>query len=78
MGTFFFGEVIVFAVFVGIVLLSLLTMAKRSDQIYARMLHGEEIASPANQSEQPVSEIMRLIGSGDAKPERDLSAPVAA
>ena len=78
MGTWIFWGVIVLAVFMGIVLLSLLTMAKRSDQIYARMLRGEEIASSANPLHQPAPETMPLIGSGEAQPQRDLSASVAA
>jgi hypothetical protein len=78
MGTLILCGVIVLGLFMGIVLISLLAMAKRSDQIYECMLRGEAIASPANPLHQPASETLVLTSSGEARPQRDLSASVAA
>ena len=48
MGTPIIFAVIVLGVFMGTTLFSLLIMAQRTDQIYDRMLRGEEIAVPSN------------------------------
>jgi|WetSurMetagenome_2_1015567.scaffolds.fasta_scaffold90659_3 hypothetical protein len=48
MGPLIFGGVIVLAVFLAIVLMALLSMAKRTDQIYEFMCRGEEITSLTN------------------------------
>ena len=78
MGTLIFWGVIVLGLFMGIVLISLLTMAKRSDQIYDRMLRGEAIASPAKPLHRPASETLSPTSSGEARAPRDLSPSVAA
>ena len=78
MGTLIVLAVIVLGVFLGIVLFSLLSMAKRTDQIYDRMHRGEEIATPANPLYRPASETLSPTSSGEARPQRDLSASVAA
>jgi hypothetical protein len=78
MGTPIFWGVIVLGVFLGIVLISLLSMAQETDQIYDRKLRGEEIARPANPLYRPVSETLSPTSSGKAQPQRDLSASVAA
>ena len=48
MGTLIFWGVIVLGVFLGIVIISLLSMAQKGEQIYDLMYRGEEIATPAN------------------------------
>ncbi len=78
MGTLVVLAVIVLGVFLGIVLFPLLSMAKKTDQVYERMLHGEEIASPANHLYQPASETLSATSSGEVRPQRDLSASVTA
>jgi hypothetical protein len=78
MGTLVFWGVIGLGVCLGILLLCLLTTAKRSDQIYERLLEGEEIASPANSFYRPACETLPHIASGEAQPQRDLNASVAA
>ena len=78
MGTLIFWGVIVLGLFLGIVLISLLNMAQRSERIYDRMLRGEEIARPANPLYRPATEILKQTSSGESRPQRDLSASVAA
>ena len=78
MGTLIFWGVIVLGVFVGIVVISLLSMAKKTDQIYDRMLRGEGIATPSKPLYRPASETLSPTSSGAARPQRDLSASVAA
>ena len=78
MGTLILGGVIVLSVFLGIVLFSLLSMTKRTDQIYDLMYRGEEIATPSNPLYRPASETLSSVSSGEARPQRDLSASVAA
>ena len=78
MGTLIFWGVILLGLFLGIVLISLLSMAKRTDQIYDFMLRGEEIATPAKPLYRPASETLSPTSSGEARPQRDLSASVAA
>jgi hypothetical protein len=78
MGTLIFLGVIVLAVFLGIGLISLLSMAQRTDQIYDCKLRGEEIARPENPLYRRASETLPPTSSGKVQPQRDLSASVAA
>ena len=78
MGTLIFWGVILLGLFMGIVLISLLSMAKRTDQIYEIMCRGEEIPTPAKPLYRPASETLSPTSSGEARPQRDLSASVAA
>ena len=73
-----FLGVIVLGVFLGIVLFSLLSLAQKGEQIYDLMYRGEEIATPANPYYWPASETLSPTSSGEARPQRDLSASVAA
>jgi hypothetical protein len=78
MGTLIFWGVIVLGVFLGAVIISLLSMAKRTDQIYDRMYRGEEIPTPANPLFRPASATLSPTSSGEARAQRDLSASLAA
>jgi hypothetical protein len=78
MGTLIFWGVIVLGVFLGIVTISLLSMAQKTDQIYDCKLRGEEIARPAKLLYRPASETLSPTSSGEAQPQRDLSASVVA
>ena len=78
MGTLIFWGVIVLGVFLGIVIISLLSMAQKGEQIYDLMYRGEETATPANPLYRPASETLSPTSSGEARPQRDLSASVAA
>ena len=78
MGTLIVLAVIVLGLFLGIVIISLLGMAQKGEQIYDLMYRGEEIATPANPLYPPAPETLSPISSGKARPERDLSASAAA
>jgi hypothetical protein len=78
MGTLIFWGVIVLGVFLGIVIISLLSLVQKGEQIYDLMYRGEEIATPANPYYRPASETLSPTSSGEARPQRDLSASVAA
>lgn len=78
MGTLIVLAVIVLGLFLGIVLIALLSMAQRTDQIYDCMLRGEEIATASNPLYRPASEALLPTRSGEARAQRDLSASVAA
>jgi len=78
MGTLIVLAVIGLGVFLGIVLIALLSMAQSTDQIYDCMLRGEEITTASNPLYRPASEAQLPTSSGEARPQRDLSAPVAA
>jgi hypothetical protein len=78
MGTVIVLAVIGVGVFLGIMLVALLRMAQRTDQIDDCMLHGKEIATASNPLFRPASEALVPMRSGAARPQRDLSASVAA
>ena len=78
MGTLIFWGVIVLGVFLGIVIISLLSLAQKGEQIYDLMHRGEEIPTPANPLYRPASEALTPTSSGEALPQRDLSASAAA
>ena len=78
MGTLIVLGVIGVGVFLGIVLVALLSMAQRTDQINDCMLHGEEITTSSHPLYRPASETLSPTRSGEARPQRDLSASVAA
>jgi hypothetical protein len=78
MGTLIVLAVIVLGLFLGIVIISLLSMAQKGEQIYDLMYRGEEIATPANPLYRPASETLSPTSSGEARPQRDLSASAAA
>lgn len=77
MGTLIVLAVIVVGVFWGVVIYSLLSMAKRSDQIYDRMYCDEEIATLANPLYRAASEALSPSSSGKARLQRDLRGSVA-
>jgi hypothetical protein len=77
MGTLIFWGVTVLGVFLGVVIISLLSMAKRTDQIYDRMYLGEEIVTPVNPVCRPASEVLSPSSSGEARLQRDLRGSVA-
>jgi hypothetical protein len=78
MGTLIFWGMIVLGVFLGIVIFSLLSLAQKGEQIYDLMDRAEEIARPANPLYRMASETGSPDCSGEAQPQRDLSASVAA
>jgi hypothetical protein len=78
MGTLIVLAVVVLGVFLGIVLISLLTVAKKADQIYDRMHRDEEIAARANPYYRLATETLLPTCSGEAQPQRDLTASVVA
>lgn len=78
MGTLIFGGVIVLGLFLGIVIISLLSMAQKGEQIYDLMHRGEKKATPADTYYLPATETPSPTSSGEARPQRDLSASVAA
>ncbi|MCJ7819540.1 MAG: hypothetical protein MUP25_06960 [Syntrophales bacterium] len=78
MGTLIVLAVILLGVFLGIVLFSLLSLAQKGEEIYNLMDRGEEIATPADTYSLPASETLLPTSSGEARPQRDLRATVAA
>ena len=76
MGTLIFWGVIVLGVFLGIVIISLLSLAQKSEQIYDRVHRGEKIATPADTYYLPASENLSPVSSCEVRPQRDLSASV--
>jgi hypothetical protein len=77
MGTLLVLAVVVWGVFMGLVLFSLLSIAKRSDQLYGCMHRGEEINTPATPFYRPASETLSPTSSSEAQPQSDLSGSVA-
>jgi hypothetical protein len=78
MGTLMVWGVMVLGVCLGIVIFSLLSLAQKGEQVYDLMYRGEEIAPPANPLYRPASETLSPTSSGEAQPQRDLSASAAA
>jgi hypothetical protein len=78
MGTVIVLAVIVLGVFLGIVIFSLLSLAQKGEQIYELMYRAEDIATPSNPLYRPASETLSPTSSGEARPQKDLSASVAA
>ena len=78
MGTLIFWGVIVLGVFLGIVVISLLSMAQKGEQIYDLMDRGEAIATPADPYSLRATETLSPTSSGEAQPQRDLRVSVAA
>jgi hypothetical protein len=67
MGTMLFLVVVVWGVFMGIVLFSLLSMAKRTDQLYDRMHRGGERCTRLNPLYQLASETLSPTSSGEVR-----------
>ncbi|MBU4232408.1 MAG: hypothetical protein L6277_17560 [Desulfobacterales bacterium] len=78
MGILIVLAVIVLGVFLGIVIISLMSMAKMGDQINDQIYRDENIPMPPNPLYQPASETLSATSSGGAGAQRDLSASVAA
>jgi hypothetical protein len=78
MGTLIVLGVIVLSVFLGIVIISLLSMAQKREQIYERLHLGEERATLENACSWPATETLSPTSNGEARLQRDLSASVAA
>jgi hypothetical protein len=78
MGTVILGGAIVLGLFLGIVLISVLSMAKETDQSYDSMCHVEKIPTPAKPLYRPASAALSPISRDEARPQRDLGAQVAA
>ena len=78
MGTLIFWGVIVLGVFLGMVIYSLLSMAKRTNQIYELMYRAEDIATPVKPLYRAAAETLSPTSSGEARPQRGLIASVAA
>jgi hypothetical protein len=78
MGTLIWGGVIVLGIFLGIGLISVLSMAKETDQSYDSMCHGEKIIAPAKPLYRPASAALSPTSRDEARPQRDLGAQVAA
>jgi len=73
MGTLIPWGVIVLGVFLGIVIISLLILAQKGEQIYDCMHRGEKIATPADTYYLPASITIAPSSSGEARAQRDLS-----
>jgi hypothetical protein len=73
MGTLIPWGVIVLGIFLGIVIISLLILAQKGEQIYDRMHRGEKIATPADTYYLPASETLSPTSSVEARAQRDLS-----
>ena len=67
MGTLIFWGAIVLAVFLGIVLFSLLSMAQKGEQIYDLIHRGENIPSSTDTYYLPATEPLRQNSSGEAR-----------
>jgi hypothetical protein len=61
-----------------IVIFSRLSMAQRGEQIYDPMHRGENIPTSADTYYLPATETLKQTSSGEARPQRDLCASVAA
>jgi hypothetical protein len=72
-----FLGVIVLGVFLGIVIISLLSLAQKGEQVYDFMYRGEARATPADSLYQPASETLSPTSGGEARPQRDLGASAA-
>jgi hypothetical protein len=68
----------VLGVFLGIVMISLLSMPQKGEHIYDLIDCGEALAAPADTYSLPASEILSTTSSGEARPQRDLRVSVAA
>ena len=71
MGTLIFWAVVVWGVFMGIVLFSLLSVAQRGEQIYDFMDRSENIPTSADTYHLPATETLSPISSGETRPQRD-------
>ena len=78
MGTLIVLGVIVLGVFMGTVLFSLLSMAKKTEQIYDRMFRGNKIGTLADPYHRPGAETLSPTSRDEARLQRDLSESVAA
>jgi hypothetical protein len=72
-GTLIFWAVIGLGVFLGMVIISLLSMAQKADQVYDLMDRAEKMATPEDHDHLPESEILSPKVSGEAHPPQDLS-----
>jgi hypothetical protein len=66
------------AVCLGMVLISLLTMARKAEEVYDRMPRGEKIATRADTYYLPASEILSPTSRGEVRSFGDLSGSVEA
>ena len=72
MGTLIFGAGTLLGIFLGIVLISLLTMAQKADKFSDLMNRGGKIATLGDTYRLPASETLLPTGSGEARPQRYL------
>lgn len=72
MGILIIGVGAVLSIFLGIVLISLLAMAQKSDQLYDLMPGGEEMVTPADTYLLPASETLSPTSHKEARPRGDL------
>jgi len=73
-----FLGVIALGVFLGIVIISLLSMAQKGEQIYELMYRGERIGASTDSYSLPASEIRSPASNGEVRADRDLSSSVTA
>jgi hypothetical protein len=78
MGTLIFFGVIVLGLCPGIVIISLLYMAPKGEQVYEYSDRGETIATAADTYYLPASETLSPTSGGKARPLRDFSASAVA
>ena len=78
MGTLIFWGVIVLGVFLGIMLISLSSMAQKAEEVYDRMPCGDKIGTRADTYCLLASETLSPISIGEVRPQGDLSESVAA
>ena len=78
MGTLIFWGVIVLGVFLGIVLISLSSMAQKAEEVYDRMPCGDKIGTRADTYYFSVSETLSPTSIGEVRPQGDLSGSVEA
>ena len=78
MGTLLVLAVVFGGVFMGMVLYSLLSVAKRIDQLDNCSHRPEEIGAPENSVYQPASATPPPASSGEERLQRDLNGAVAA
>jgi hypothetical protein len=73
MGTLIFWAVIVLGVFLGMLLISLLSLAQKAERVYDLMDRTEKMATLEDSYHLPGSEIPSPATSGETRPQRDLS-----
>ena len=78
MGTLIVLALIVLGLFLGIMLMALFSMAKRSDQPIGFMYRDEEIDLPSNHLDRLVSPTPARTSRGETRSHRELNVSVAA